>query len=272
MLLQITSVCSLSSFPPSLLFSPGLIYGNDTVIGDPLYTVPFLPDQTSLCFEVHGQTNTYINLISDVCTNVNALYSAMQVPDNGNIISRVTARAVGNSGKCYNINVTLAGCAAWVDGVPVSPSFMEDGIRVRRFADKRVRINVPNCEIKNLVMMVTCQDDPQPMIRFDVARGLNLRPTSHGLLGIHHTLYMLDKDWSCMFGLLYIFLIIIIYVGIGSAAAGAVMVTPHSRKYFNNSLFCLRNYYLKIIFYFITEEFERWTNRKINEYMNVGTN
>ena len=32
------------------------------------------------------------------------------------------------------------------------------------------------------VMWITCQSNPQ-MLRFDIARSSNLRPTSHGLLG-----------------------------------------------------------------------------------------
>ena len=172
-------------FLPSHLFlpfSPGLISGNNTFIGDPLFTVPFLEDLTSLCFEVHGRTNTFINLVSDTCTSVNALYTAMQMPDNGNIISQVGVRAVGDSGQCYNVRVDLTGCATSVDGSPVTSSFNESGIRVRRTLN-RVRISVPNCENKNLVMVVTCSLLPEPMIRFDIMRGLNLRPTSHGLLG-----------------------------------------------------------------------------------------
>ena len=156
--------------------------GNDTVIGDPLFTVPFLQDLTSLCFEVHGRTDTFINLVSDTCTSVNARFTAMQIPDNGNIISQVGVRAVGDSGQCYNVRVDLTGCEASVDGNSVASSFDDDGIRVRRTLN-RVRISVPNCENKNLIIVVTCSLLPEPMIRFDIMRGLNLRPTSHGLLG-----------------------------------------------------------------------------------------
>ena len=177
-------LCSLLLYHPFLLsiYPIGLVSGNDTVIGDPLFAIPFRQDLTSLCYEVHGRTNTFINLISDTCTNVNALYTAMQTQDNGNIISQVGVRAVGDSGQCYNVRVDLTGCALSVDGIPMNTTFDEDGIRVRRTLN-RVRISVPNCENKNLVMVVTCSFLPEPMIRFDIMRGLNLRPTSHGLLG-----------------------------------------------------------------------------------------
>ena len=144
--------------------------------------MPFREDQTALCFEVHGKTNNNINLVSDTCTNVNAYYASMLNPDDGNIINTIGVRAVADNNVCYNIRVDLVGCMASVNGNPVVDSFYSSGIRVRRLLN-RVRISVPNCENKNLVMMVTCQNRPEPMIRFDIMRGLNLKPTSHGLLG-----------------------------------------------------------------------------------------
>ena len=107
----------------------------------------------------------------------------MQIPNNGNIISQVGVRTVGDSGQCYNIRVDLTGCVATVDGTPVANSYEMDNIQVQRTLNL-VRISVPNCEDEsNLIMDVTCSDNPEPMIRFNIVRGLNLRPTSHGLLG-----------------------------------------------------------------------------------------
>ena len=48
---------------------------NDTVIGDPLYTVPvFGTQERHLCYEIHGRPMRYFNLISDSCVSVNAHY------------------------------------------------------------------------------------------------------------------------------------------------------------------------------------------------------
>ena len=51
---------------------------NDTVVGDPLMTVPIrVPGyQTDLhlCYEIHGTADTYFNFVSDDCTSVNAHY------------------------------------------------------------------------------------------------------------------------------------------------------------------------------------------------------
>ena len=58
------------SIPPTA----GLVT-NDTVVGDPLFTVPITVMGTSLCFEVQGLANRIFNLVSDVCTTVNAHYT-----------------------------------------------------------------------------------------------------------------------------------------------------------------------------------------------------
>ena len=136
----------------------------------------------SLCYEVHGEANQHFNLISDTCVSVNALYSSMTNPSNGNIISKIGVLAKDSNGLCQEIEADLAGCTARVNGNNVT-MYNQDGIRVRRRTN-RIRISVPNCEnTDSLVMWVICQDQGEPMIKFVVARGFNLRPTSHGLIG-----------------------------------------------------------------------------------------
>ena len=151
---------------------------NDTVVGDPLFTVPIASTGQSLCYEVHGMANRIFNLVSDECTTVNAHYAPMNIPENGNIISRIGVRAV-----CKNVRVELDGCRAFIDGTEVIGLREEQGVEVRRMRS-RVRISVPNCDNLRLVMWVMCQNiSGQTMLRFVITRGLNLRPTSHGLIG-----------------------------------------------------------------------------------------
>ena len=154
---------------------------NDTIIGDPLFTVPFQADHTSLCYEVHGKAAQTFNLVSDVCTSVNALYSEGS-SDGINVITEIGVLAV-TEGTCHTIDIKL-NCSYSVDDViPLGNTVRMDGIYIRRNAN-RVRISVPNCENVNLVMWVTCQTvSGQEMLRFDISRGINLRPTSHGLIG-----------------------------------------------------------------------------------------
>ena len=169
-------------------------------MGDPLFTVPIYDrngttpdtdgDNPSLCYEIHGNASETFNLVSDECTSVNALYSSMDNPDRGNIISSVGVKAVNNLRQCVNIAVSIeSGCHPEIGG-----TFMDRynfaGISVRRFGQK-VKISVPNCENTELVMWVLCENITdqneniigQEMIRFLISRGVNLRPTSHGLLG-----------------------------------------------------------------------------------------
>ena len=156
---------------------------NDTVIGDPLFTVPIGQNDSSLCYEVHGRTNVSINLVSDTCVNINAYYSPMIIPDNGNIISHIGVRAVNDIGQCDEISVELDQCRASINGEELTAMYQMNGVTVRLMRN-RIRISVPNCENICLVLWVLCQEiRGQPMIKFQIKRGLNLRPSSHGLLG-----------------------------------------------------------------------------------------
>ena len=177
---------------------------NDTVTGDPLMTVPLNVgngtrmllglnenERVSLCYEVHGEANEHFNLVSDVCVSVNAHYARVRSDVDINIIDRIGVRAVDGASQCHNIRADLNGCRAFVDGVEITTSYRMGGISVRKYPT-RVRIAVPNCEDHDLVMWVFCQTGTfengnatfeAPMIRYVIARGLNLAETSHGILG-----------------------------------------------------------------------------------------
>ena len=179
---------------------------NDTLIGDPLLTVPLSDDslvavpgvrEASLCYEVHGRDDTWFNLLSDGCVSVNAHY--FRFDNNFNFVDRIAIRAVDETGNCKNILVDLAGCTASIDGALVTPSapYCQDGVFVRPSRQSnRVRVSVPNCdETSNLVMWTICQrntlTDPfdmmrtytVDMIKFVIARGTNLGAASHGIIG-----------------------------------------------------------------------------------------
>lgn len=183
---------------------------NDSIIGDPLMTVPInlrnnsaipvLGDNAilNLCYEIHGDADTTFNLISDGCVSVNAHYEQVRPTESQNIIDAVYVRAVDSSGSCHNIAVSLSGCSASVNGVGLSSMYSRMGVSVRPYSN-RVRIAVPNCADLDLVMWVICESrtfwssqvdsDGQEvtfnaeMIKFVIARGLNLQETSHGILG-----------------------------------------------------------------------------------------
>ena len=152
---------------------------NDTVIADPLFTVPILGGG-QLCYEVHGQPRHVFNLVSDKCTSVSGDYEPMDIAENGNIIRAIGVKAVGTSSTGHNIEVRLGSgserITALVDNVQVTGTAQVNGIRVRRFSD-RVCISGPNCEYLDLVMWVMYQKrSDQSMLKFVITRGYNLAP------------------------------------------------------------------------------------------------
>jgi hypothetical protein len=177
----------------------GDVFVDDTVTGDPFFIVPlsltpnsqsdlFQENQVALCYEIHGIPGANFNLVSDTCTSVNALYSISSVNPELNFISGIGVRAVDVNRNCVDIRVSVAqNCTPEIrrgnDDITALPRFESGGIVVRKTGES-VRISVPNCANTQLVMWVKCREvNNQPQLRFDITRGFNLDPTSHGLLG-----------------------------------------------------------------------------------------
>ena len=189
-----------------LLFSDSdEVVVNDTIIGDPLFTVPILvPEEqlaalnltrVSLCYEIHGQSDQWFNLVTDECATVNAQYFSLS--RRLNIIDEIGVRAADDNNECINIRVNVDDCTAEVNGASLDlmERFSRNGISVRRY-NNRVRISVPNCNELTLVMWAICEmrtvDNPDvpgeqlnsKMIKYVVMRGLNFgHRAAHGLLG-----------------------------------------------------------------------------------------
>ena len=169
-----------------------LILRNHTVIGDPLYTVPLLIDNNEerLCYEIHGSAGSNFNLISDNCVSVAASYASVVLnstgdPETLNVISTVGVRAVDTVNTCLDIAVEYGSCDVSVGGMKVE-RYQQNGISVRKLRDNSaVRISIPNCAETRLVMRVICQTiERVNMLKFVVTRGINLRESSHGLVGV----------------------------------------------------------------------------------------
>ena len=161
------------------------VFHADTVIGDPLFTVP-LPNSQHLCYEIRGAADEYFNFISDMCVSVNAYYAMRSLPGETrllHVLEEIAIRAVDNIGRCVNILVDRNGCDVLVDSSPTQ-DYSEAGISVRRVGI-RVMVNVPNCNDTDLEMEIVCETmNGINMLRFEVMRGINLREASHGLLGM----------------------------------------------------------------------------------------
>lgn len=147
----------------------------------------------ALCFEIHGERDQYFNLVSDNCVSVNAHYVAMN--ENFNVMDEIGIRAVDQDLVCHNIAVHVDTCSATVDGQKLSGNYRSAGIFIRNEYSNRVRVSVPNCNTSHLVMYIICQQnltvkDPwggpdfkASMLKFVIARGINLNENSHGWLG-----------------------------------------------------------------------------------------
>ena len=101
------------------------------------------------------------------------------------VMDEIAIRAVNNLENCVNILVERNGCTITIDDVILdSDSYSVGGITVTRVG-RRITVSVPNCVDQDLEMEIICENmNGLDMLRFEVMRGLNLRETSHGLLGI----------------------------------------------------------------------------------------
>ena len=170
---------------------------NDVVIGDPFFTVPlYLPrtqlremgvDNLALCYEVHGESNKWFNLVTDKCASVNGRFAYLS--SSLNVIDVLGVKALDTNNRCVNVRVNVHGCTAEVNGVEIGMNerYSSGGVSVRRRKD-RVRISVPNCNQLTLVMWAVCEIDlpnqPGEMIKLVVSRGLNFeKRVAHGLIG-----------------------------------------------------------------------------------------
>ena len=169
-----------------------MIMRNDTVIGDPLYTVPLqisdamvraTPEiaNASLCYEIHGRDGAILNLVSDHCVSINAEYVG---GSNGTVnnVGTIGVYAVDSNGDCQSITIDVMNCVGTVGSTEVTQDSPYDvaGIRIRK-GRRYFRIAVPNCELQDLVSWVICEEED--MLKFVITHGFNLAATSHGLVG-----------------------------------------------------------------------------------------
>jgi len=190
----------------------GDIVGTYDIVEETLYTVPLNIDQqlvdeqpelatAALCYSIDGRPNRYFNLVSDKCLSANAYNIPAQRADYFNVIIKIGITAVDRDGNCQNIEIDQEDCIATVGSTPVTSEVMYNvaGISVRRRRNG-YRISVPNCEPGSVVMWVFCKTIPEAdMLKFIVARGNSLMPTSHGLVGKIPIIYIYSSKMCYIF-------------------------------------------------------------------------
>lgn len=176
---------------------------NDTISGDPVFSVPILvsdeelqtipAEKLSLCYVLHGRQNKWFNLVSDECTSISSHYTGLGAWLN--VINEIAITAIDSQNQCVNISVSVGNsCSAVVNGENLETRQYSSGrVDVRTYTN-RVRISVPNCNDRTLVMWVFCEhqnlqvsDEPVTSpnsIKFVIMRGLNYgHRMAHGLVG-----------------------------------------------------------------------------------------
>ena len=176
---------------------------NDTVRDGTLFSIPLPSKYTAhtelesiqLCYEIHGQSGSHYNLISDACTSVSAQYKQGENDAELNVISNIGVKAQGSDGSCHNITVNLDVCSAQLDGTSLNTSVTVNGISIM-IRRQRVRVSVPNCASSTrLTMWMLCMKrNNENMLELVVARGDGLEPTAHGLIGTYGT----PSDTTCL--------------------------------------------------------------------------
>ena len=153
----------------------------------------------SLCYEIHGYKDETYNFISDECTQVYGHYYETTDPDPDvwrrfHGVDRIDIRTVNNLQQCVSISVVLdldnKVCSTSVGGSSLGSTYSKYGVSVRQMTVNRTMISVPNCADNRLKMYVICQDmnTAAPYLELKVVRGLNLRESSHGIIGTLYTI------------------------------------------------------------------------------------
>lgn len=175
---------------------------DDTVVADPLISVHLLlpPElaKTSLCYEFHGLSNKYFNLLSNNCTSINAHYAAVPDHPSVNVVDEIAIRTTDLANQCVDISIDVE-CSVSVNGVPVEPNQVrsKNGVKVTRYGGAEVRVTVPGCGGgQSLGVQVDCQSgtlfDRNDGGRFAAVRTMRVAVRrglveggggSHGLLG-----------------------------------------------------------------------------------------
>ena len=95
---------------------------NDTVTGEPFFTAPLWLNVSNPlngsapCYKVEVIANKTFNLLSDVCTSVNAYYSPGKNVGGSNVITQIGILAKGISNQCRRILLNANGCTVAVNG------------------------------------------------------------------------------------------------------------------------------------------------------------
>ena len=177
----------------------------DVVSADPLFTVAINSQSSSeldshqqplsLCYQVHGDGDTYYNLLTTPFTSVNGLWSS--VDDSGlHLLTEIGVQTLSENGECHNILIQLEDCALTINNFTTNAylHFISRGVNVTRVDDRVIVINVSDGSRDDFVIEVECEvremvrggeEMEVPLLQLRVTRPLtSLSGSANRLLGL----------------------------------------------------------------------------------------
>ena len=179
----------------------------DSILSNPLYSVAvdFRGEESdsNLCYEIHGESSTFLNLVSDECFSINAQYSAIDGVTGYNKIDKLMIRTSDASDSCIDIftksedDCESAFVRSGTSFNELSRRYRRNGVQVD-FADASIEILLPCRRYRGggIKVTVTClakYENPRnreflPVknlyVEFNRAKLLeSTNPLPHGLLG-----------------------------------------------------------------------------------------
>ena len=158
-----------------------------------------LPNEVSLCYEIHGEPGKYFNFISESCLSVNAHYLEYDPIKPLNFIDQIAIVATNSDG--YNTNMTIdRHCNLYIDGP--RRFFNYSGIMAEA-APGHVVVVIDNsyCGGEEIVLVVECAPDQHGLIQLHVTRDPAVQngKLSHGLLGQYtYIIPSFSYIWVCI--------------------------------------------------------------------------
>lgn len=157
----------------------------DTIDGDPLYSVSIDANDdvpSTLCYEVHGSSNSFLNLVSDRCFSINAHYSEVTGATRRHVIDELTIRTGDLTGQCVDIYISSEDDCQTVfvrrdtRFERVNTTFYLRGVQVTFIGENAVEILLPCLEIpgQGIRVILSCPTelyfDPFSQQLFDKKR------------------------------------------------------------------------------------------------------
>ena len=161
---------------------------------DPLYEVPVThtppgmdPTTTSLCYQVHGKSGSYYNLISDDCIQVNVLNKRFKNSNDENFIKEIGILAQDSEDNCVQIKLRANACSLVIGGTAFNESYNVNETIIIKSGKQSFEITLPNCKITkgdDVKFEIACRKTKgQKIIYFNVVQGGGIKPGAHGLIG-----------------------------------------------------------------------------------------